>query len=1438
MGKKRLFWVVMLLCCVEGAWAQAPGRLKRVRVGIFQVEPLNYIDQDGKAQGINPDLLREIALQRGHWWPEFVPVTWAEGLELLENEELELMVSVTYTPERTKFLDFSKTSVLELRSQVFMRPGANVDRFLDFKGFRVGIMKEGIHGKNFINLADAYGIDYEVIEYDSHRDIFRALELNEIEAGVAPSHVGLRQSHYYNVEGTKVQFAPARIHFATKKGCNEDVLADIDVVLTEWQEDQNSYYYWRLDHWFGAEDRWGRTVPLWLKIAAGISVVTGFLFLILIWLFKRQVRLRTHELSTSEERYRMIVENQTDLVVKVDVKARFLYVSPSYCEVFGKTEKELLGNAFLPLVHEEDRASTESEFAKIFKPPHVAYMEQRAMTQKGWRWFYWQDSALLDEQGNVTEIIGVGRDITARKEAELAYRESNERLHLATQAAQIGIWEYDIANDQLIWDEQMFKLYDVDKASFSGILDDWRNTLHPEDVPSASQRFAEAMDSGEILDTEFRVIWSDESIHFIRSLAMIDRDLKGNPKRAIGTNWDVTRNKRMISAVQESEQNYRQLFENMTTGFFLFEVVFDLSDKPVNYKIVQANSAAEDITGAKRENMVGNLFTEVFQPMESYWMDILSKVVVTGKPSSYENRAEAVDRVLSTWIFVPKPGYVGVVFSDNTAHRTAEDAVLRAQQQLQHIFDNTKDIIFQIDLQGNYIYVNSAAEELTGYPVDELIGMNMMDLIVPKFHVLTEEWLKRRIDGDPEMGNFSFEILHREGHRIWLELAANGVFDSQGRLEAVQGVARDITERKEAEQALTESRRFLRTVIDAIPSRVFWKDLKSNYLGCNISFAEDAGFNEPDKLVGKSDYDLSWSKEDADEFRNDDYEVVSSGVPRLNIQERTIDPSGSINWLNTSKVPMRDSAGTVIGLLGTYENVTEQKLLQEDRLRLTAAINQSAEAIVVMDIEGVIQYVNPAFETITGHAKAKAIGENLSIINNGMQDDGFFSSIWKTLRVGNTWRGRIVNKTEDGGRSTFDTVISPVRDENKAIVNYVVTIHDITQELEMEINLRQAQKMDAVGRLAGGVAHDFNNILQSILGFSGILSAELESGTSQYNDVEEIRKAARRAGDLTRQLLILSRKQHVEYSVQHMNEIVKMNEGMMRRLLGERIEFKFELSEPLRPVHADRSQIEQILLNLFINARDAMPDGGCLSVRTHDLGDEITDGLDTNFQNAGGYICLTISDTGCGIRKEVQAHMFEPFYTTKQVGKGTGLGLSVVYGIIQQHAGRIDVSSHVGEGSEFKIYLPALDEDDAALKNTEIPRESAESPEGHGEKILVVEDDTVLRELSERMLGDAGYSVVSADGAECALELFKEGGSSIQLLYADVILPDGNGVELAEQLREMHADLAVLLCSGYSQDEETHATISTHGFHYLEKPVATIQLLQTIREMLDEKHRV
>ncbi|VGO19811.1 PAS domain S-box protein [Pontiella sulfatireligans] len=1185
----------------------------------------------------------------------------------------------------------------------------------------------------------------------------------------------------------------------------------------------------------GAEEQ-----AMWQTWKGGFYVLmtAGLLYFSLKRIFDR-VRQAQRELASSEERYRMLIECQTDLVVKVDSGNRFLFVSPSYCKFFGKTEEELLGHTFLPLVHEDDRGATEEAISKIFQPPHTAYMEQRAMTRDGWRWLAWQDSAILDEQGHVAEIIGVGRDVTEQKQAEQAFDLSSERLRLATQAAQVGIWEYEFPTDRLIWDEQMFRLYGVDREQFKDCLDSWRKTILPEDLPRVETEFGGAIEGGHSFDTAFRVVWKDGSIHYIRALATVEKKSDGEPVRVVGTNWDVTPHREMLAALLESEQDYRSLFENMTTGFMLFEVLRSRANVPEDFRIVQINPAAVELAERPPAELVGRCLKELYPDIESHWIDVFSKVAMTGTPSAYENRFASLGRVLETWVFVPKPGQLAVVFSDNTARRTAEDAVFRTQQQLQMIVNNTHDIIFQIDLQGNYIYVNDAAKELTGYSVDQILSMNMMDLICPEFHAVVHERMKRRISGDPEDGHFAFQIQHRAGHCVWLELATKGVYDVQGNLEAVQGVARDITTRKDAECELEESRRFLRIIIDAIPARVFWKDLELVYVGCNLSFAADSGLTHPEELVGKTDYDMSWGASEAELYRANDREVMESGEPCICYEEPQRRPDGSISWLSTSKVPIRNADGDIIGVLGAYEDISARKELEEERVRLTAAINQSAEAMVVMDARGIVQYVNPAFETLTGYAKEAVLGGTLAMIKSGEQSDQFYDNLWSTIQSGESWRGRIVNKHKDGSLYTVDSAISPVHDSAGKIVNYVATIRDVTQEEEMERHMLQIQKMEAVGRLAGGVAHDFNNILQAILGFSGILLMELEKGTSQYDDVVEIRTAARRAGELTRQLLAFSSKRKVERSVLNLNDMVNGNEKMVTRLVGANIQFVSELEPELLPVEADASQIDQVLLNLFINARDAMPAGGTLQVSTRNVSAE--ESRAAGAVNGAGehrFICLSVKDTGSGIDVDVQKHVFEPFFTTKQVGQGTGLGLSVVYGIVQLHGGWVAVESRPGEGAAFLVYLPAYDRCGIDAKQETVAASYAATPEGRGESILVVEDDPVLRDLNVRMLRNAGYVVEAASNADQALDAWNNRSDGFDLLFCDIVLPGRSGEDLAGDLILKNKALPVLLCSGHSLDAEAFKSFKKKGFRFLEKPVAILPLLQAVREMLDESSSV
>ena len=369
-------------------------------------------------------------------------------------------------------------------------------------------------------------------------------------------------------------------------------------------------------------------------------------------------------------------------------------------------------------------------------------------------------------------------------------------------------------------------------------------------------------------------------------------------------------------------------------------------------------------------------------------------------------------------------------------------------------------------------------------------------------------------------------------------------------------------------------------------------------------------------------------------------------------------------------------------------DITARKRAEAERKRLMAAIEQAGEVIVMTDAQGIIQFVNPAFERMTGYSREEAVGQNPRILKSGKQDELFYRNLWETISGGRTWAGRMVNKRKDGTLYTEEATISPVRDASGRIVNYVAVKRDITEHLRLAAQFQQAQKMESVGRLAGGVAHDFNNMLGVILGHAELALEQVDPAQPLHADLEEIRKAAERSADLTRQLLAFARKQTVAPKVLDLNETVEGMLKMLRRLIGEDIDLAWLPGADLWPVKMDPSQIDQILANLCVNARDAIAGVGKVTIETGNGAFDEDYCADHAGFVPGEYVLLAVSDDGCGMDKETLAHIFEPFFTTKEMGKGTGLGLATVYGIVKQNNGFINVYSEPGQGTTFKIYLP------------------------------------------------------------------------------------------------------------------------------------------------------
>jgi two-component system, cell cycle sensor histidine kinase and response regulator CckA len=629
---------------------------------------------------------------------------------------------------------------------------------------------------------------------------------------------------------------------------------------------------------------------------------------------------------------------------------------------------------------------------------------------------------------------------------------------------------------------------------------------------------------------------------------------------------------------------------------------------------------------------------------------------------------------------------------------------------------------------------------------------------------------------------------------------------------------------KKAEEARRESEYRLQAILDQTPALVYVLDMEGRFTMVNRQLARILG-QPQDAILGKTRYAFL-PKETADQHRANDMEIALTAKAAI-VEEINYEPDGQHTYLSV-KSPLLDKTGATIAICGMSTDITDRKKVEAERERLMAAIEQAAEIVVVTDPAGTIEYVNPAFERVTGYSHNEVLTQNPRILKSDKQDAAFYRDLWATISSGSTWRGRIVNKHKNGMLYTEDATISPVRDASGRIVNYVAVKRDITHDLELEEQVRQSQKMDAIGHLAGGVAHDFNNILQAMIGYGDLLLDRLPKNEDLYEFASEIARGAERAAALTRQLLMFSRRQVMQQQSMDLNAIVENLLKMLRRLLGEDIRLKWIPGNLIGAIYADAGMMDQVLMNLCINARDAMSARGVLTIETQNVLIDSEYCANHIWVTPGRFVLLSISDTGCGMNKDTLDRIFEPFFTTKEPGKGTGLGLATVYGIVKQHKGMVNVYSELGKGTVFKIYLPLCER-----KAEEVsPIVEEPDPGGH-ETILLAEDDEFVRGMAVRILERAGYKVLEAKDGEEAVAVFKENPDCIALLLLDVVMPNLGGNDAFKCIRAIRPGVPALFTSGYSENA-VHTNFVLHeGVKLIQKPYAPGVLLRRIRAVLD-----
>lgn len=636
---------------------------------------------------------------------------------------------------------------------------------------------------------------------------------------------------------------------------------------------------------------------------------------------------------------------------------------------------------------------------------------------------------------------------------------------------------------------------------------------------------------------------------------------------------------------------------------------------------------------------------------------------------------------------------------------------------------------------------------------------------------------------------------------------------------------------------LRASEAHARAVIDASPAPLALNDETGRITYLNPAFVRTFGYTRDDiatvadwwpKAYPDPAYRAQVIQEWSDELERS-IRTATPFVPR-EIRIRCKDGSDRFAVVHATML----SPAVAQQLLVVFHDVTDRRLVEAARRLEGAALQAVANAVVITDRAGVIVWTNNAFTTSTGYAPHEAIGRMPGeLLKSGEHDTAFYRELWETISAGNAWRGEMVNRRKNGSRYVQEMTISPLRDESGEVTHFIAVKQDITQRRALESQLQQAQRLESVGLLAGGVAHDFNNMLGVILGNVEIAIEQVTPGEPLHEDLQEIRKAAVRSADLTRQLLAFARQQTIAPAVLDLNETVPSMLAMLNRLIGEDVRLVFKPSPTLWPVLMDPSQMDQILTNLVVNARHAIADVGVVTIATADAV------LDAAFcerhadATPGEYVRLSVHDTGSGMDAATQARIFEPFFSTKGVGSGTGLGLATVYGAVKQNHGFVTVSSTVGEGTIFEVYLPRHQ---GALRKTPNVSQATSDLRG-GETILLVEDEPAVRRLVTKALAGQGYVVLSAGSATEALRVAASHSGAIDLLVSDVVMPGMNGRDLAAALRETRSTLTPLFMSGHTADVITTRGLLAPGVAFIEKPFTPVAMAAKARAVLDGVRR-
>jgi PAS domain S-box-containing protein len=769
-------------------------------------------------------------------------------------------------------------------------------------------------------------------------------------------------------------------------------------------------------------------------------------------------------------------------------------------------------------------------------------------------------------------------------------------------------------------------------------------------------------------------------------------------------------------------------------------------------------------------------------------------------------------------------------------HNEAAEALRKKELDFRAIFNNSPIPMVIVDKENDIQSVNKKFTKLFGYTCDDISTADKWWNTAypdPAYReIVKTDWRNAIAEAEAsgeEIATQVWDLICKDGARRTSE------FNLMPLADVSVITMNDITERKRTEEALRKSEEHYKEAqqiahighweLDIINNELFWSE-------------ESYKIFEMDPEKPAPSYQLFLvhiHPDDRDRVAKAYTDSVINKKP-YNIIHRILLDGERVKYVQERCRTEYNEAGEAVRSIGTVQDITEQQHAEETRILLGTAIEQTEDCIVVTDVYGNIQYVNPSFERNTGYSSEEVVGKNPRILKSGRQDPDFYQKMWVTLSSGEVWKGHLINRKKDGSLFEEEATISPIFDNNGEISNYVAVKRDVTEVLDIEKKLQQSQKMEAIGTLAGGIAHDFNNLLTIILGYTDMVREEAGPESAISPLLDAVTQAGTRAVEMVQQILTFSRQIDDERGPLQIHLLVKETLKLLRSTLPSTIEVKQDIDPECGFVESEAGKINQLVMNLCTNAYHAMrKSGGVLTVTLHpirvDFDDEILNEIFDFIP--GDYVELVVKDTGLGIDRTIIDKIFDPYFSTKELGDGTGLGLAVVHGVVKSHGGHIRVVSEPGEGTEFHVYLPQMTENDL-LEAEERPAEEFSGPLRGNERILVVDDENMLATLEKMLLESLGYVVEAFFDSKEALRAFKERPDDFDLIVTDMTMPGMTGEELSEEIYKIRPDIPIILCTGFSEliDQEKAKQLGINKF--LTKPVSKEELAKAIRESLDK----